>query len=82
MWVRVCHFGERPFKLTLNESVLYVCCVEFAYVGGIIWLKPFVTVLFNMCSTVTVEWCVFTRVVWRCLVCLLLCKVEGSSLVS
>ena len=37
------------------------------------------TVLFNVCSSVTVECCVFTRVVW---VCLLLCKEEGSSPVS
>ena len=26
--------------------------------GGGIWLNPFATVLFNVCSAVTVEWCV------------------------
>ena len=26
--------------------------------GGAIWLKPFATVLFSVCSTVTVECCV------------------------
>ena len=40
--------------------------------GGAIWLNPFATVLFNVCSAVTVEFC--TRVAWLCLVCLLLGK--------
>ena len=26
--------------------------------GGAIWLNPFATVLFTVCSAVTVEWCV------------------------
>ena len=39
-------------------------------------------VLFTACSAVIVECCVFTRVAWVCLVCLLLCKEEGSSPVS
>ena len=50
--------------------------------GGAIWLNPFATVLFSECSAVTVECCVCTRVAWVCLVCLLLCKEEGSSPVS
>ena len=43
---------------------------------GAIWLNPFATVLFSVCSAVTVECCVAfcTRVAWVCLVCLLLCK--------
>ena len=44
----------------------------------VIWLNPFATVLFSVCSAVTVECCV----AWACLVCLLLCKEEGSSPVS
>ena len=32
-----------------------------------------------VCSAVTVECCVCTRVAWVCLVCLLLCIEEGSS---
>ena len=47
-----------------------------------IWLNLFATVLFTVCSSVTVEWCVCTRVAWVCLVCLLLCKEESSSPVS
>ena len=46
--------------------------------GGAIWLNPLATVLFNVCSDVTVE-LFFTCVVW---VCFLLCKEEGSSPVS
>ena len=42
----------------------------------VIWLNPFAKVLFTVCSAITVEWCVFTRVAW---VCLLLCKEEASS---
>ena len=48
---------------------MYVYCVEsFAHikcysdcsrgVGGGIWLNPFATVLFSVCSAVTVECCV------------------------
>ena len=68
---------------------MYVYCVEsFAHIAcysdcsrrGTIWLNPFATVLFSVCSAVTVEFC--TRVAWVCLVCLLLCKEEGSSPVS
>ena len=50
--------------------------------GGAIWLNPFAMVLFTVCCAVTVECCVFTRVAWVCLVCLLLCREEGSSPVS
>ena len=46
---------------------MYVYCVEsFAHIEcysdcsrrGAIWLNPFATVLFSVCSAVTVEWCV------------------------
>ena len=47
---------------------MYVYCVEsFAHIecatvivraGGAIWLNPFATVLFSVCSAVTVECCV------------------------
>ena len=38
--------------------------------------------LFNVCSSVTVGVVFCTHVAWVCLVCLLLCNEEGSSLVS
>ena len=45
---------------------MYVYCVEslilsatvIACAGGVIWLNPFSTVLFNVCSAITVECCV------------------------
>ena len=62
---------------------MYVYCVEsFVYIECYS-LNPFATVLFNVCSAVTLEWVVLCiRVAWVCLVCLLLCKKEGSSPVS
>ena len=41
--------------------------------------NPFATVLFSVCSAVTVESCVLYPC---CLACFLLCKEEGSSPVS
>ena len=47
---------------------MYVYCVEsFAHIecfsdcsrrGGVIWLKPFATVLFSVCRAITVAFCV------------------------
>ena len=50
--------------------------------GGAIWLNPFATVLFSVCSAALSSVVFCTRVAWVCLVCLLLCKEEGSSPVS
>ena len=51
--------------------------------GGAVWLKPFATVLFDVCSAVTVEcYVLYPCCVSVCVVCLLLCKEEGSSPVS
>ena len=69
---------------------MYVYCVEsFAHIEcygdcsrrGAIWLNPFATVLFSVCSAVTVVlFC--TRVAWMCLLCLLVCREKDSSPVS
>ena len=45
-------------------------------------MNPFDTVFCNVCGAVTVVCCVFTRVAWVYLICLLLCKEDGSSPVS
>ena len=51
--------------------------------GGAIWLNPFATVLFIVCGAIIAECCVFYPCgMGVCLVCLLLCKEEGSSTVS
>ena len=34
--------------------------------GGAIWLNPFATVLFSVCSAVTVEWMCFVPVLHGC----------------
>ena len=52
--------------------MISICCVGFASLD----------VLFSVCSAVTVECCVLYPCAWVCLVCLLLCKEEGSSPVS
>ena len=66
----------------VSKALLISSATVIVRAGGTIWLNPFATVLFSVCSAVTVECCVLTRVAWTCLVCLLLCKEEGSSPVS
>ena len=50
----------------VSKALLISSATVIVRAGGAIWLNPFATVLFNVCS----------------LVCLLLCKEEGSSPVS
>ena len=38
--------------LLISSAIVIVCA------GGAIWLHPFATMLFNVCSAVTVECCV------------------------
>ena len=40
-------------KASLISSVIVIVCP-----GGAIWLNPFATVLFSVCSAVTIECCV------------------------
>ena len=65
----------------VSKALLISSATVIVRAGGAIWLNPFATVLFSVCSAVTVECCGFfcTRVAWACL---LLCKEEGSSPVS
>ena len=60
----------------VSKGLLISSATVIVRAGGAIWLNPFATVLFSLCSTVTIECCVL------CLVWLLLCKEEGSSPVS
>ena len=66
----------------VSKALLISSATVIVRAGRAIWLNPFATVLFSVCSSVTVECCVLTRVAWACLACLLLCKEEGSSPVS
>ena len=73
--ISVCMFIVSKTLLISSDTVI-------VRAGGAIWLNPFATVVFSVCSSVTVECCVLYRVPWVCLVCLLLCREEGSSPVS
>ena len=53
------------------ESFAHIECHKIVHAGGPIWLNPFATVLFTVCSADTVECCV------PVFVCLLLCKDEA-----
>ena len=67
----------------VSKAMLISSATVIVRAGGAIWLNPFATVLFSVCSTITVLSVVFcTLVAWVCLVYLLLCKEEGSSPVS
>ena len=66
----------------VSKALLISSATVIVRAGGAIWLNPFATVLFTVCSVVTVECCVCSRAAWVCLVCLLLCKEECSSPVS
>ena len=42
----------------VSSSFLIRVCMFIVSQGGAIWLNPFATVLFSVCSAVTVECCV------------------------
>ena len=52
--------------IIVSKALLISSVTVIVRAGGAIWLNPFATVVFTVCSAVTVEWCVFTRVVWVC----------------
>ena len=59
----------------VSKALLISSATVIVRAGGAVWLNPFATVLFSVCSAVTVECCVLYP-------CLLLCKKKGSSPVS
>ena len=69
--ISVCMFIVSNVLLISSATVI-------SRAGGAIWLNPFATVLFTVCSAVTVVLC-FVPVLRGCL---RLCKEEGSSPVS
>ena len=42
----------------VSKALLISIATVIVCAGGVIWLNPFSTVLFNVCSAVTVECCV------------------------
>ena len=49
----------------VSKALLISRATVIVRAGGAIWLDPFATVLFSMCSAVTVDWCVL----YPCCVC-------------
>ena len=59
-----------PGMLVFNSSLISVCmfivsktllissATVIVHAGGTIWLNPFDTVLFTVCTSVIIEWCV------------------------
>ena len=43
---------------TVSKALLILSAIVIVRAGGAIWLNPFATVLFSVCSAVTVECCV------------------------
>ena len=68
----------------VSKALLISSATVIVRAGGAIWLNHFATVLFSVCSAVTVECCVLYPCCMGdvCWVCLLLCKEEGYSPVS
>ena len=66
----------------VSKALLISSATVIVRIGGVIWLNPFVMVLFSVCSAVTVECCVLYPCCMGVLVCLLLCREECSSSVS
>ena len=66
----------------VSKALLISSATVIVRAGGAIWLNPFGTVLFSVCSGGTVECCVLYPFAWVCLVCLLLYNEEGYSHVS
>ena len=58
----------------VSKALLIACATVIVRAWRAIWLNPFATVLFTVCSAVTVECCVLYPFAWVCLVCLRLCK--------
>ena len=67
---------------SVSKALLISCVTVIDRAGRAIWLNSLATVLFIVCSAVTVECCVLYPCCMVCLVCLLLCNEEGSSPVS
>ena len=62
----------------VSKAVLISSATVIVRAWGAIWLNPFATVLFSVCSAVTVDCCGL----YPCCLCLRLCKEEGASPVS
>ena len=62
----------------VSNALLISSAIVIVRTGGDVLFTPFATLLFNVCSAATVECCFVLPFAWVCLVCLLLCKEEGT----
>ena len=53
-----CSFLISVCMFIVSKALLISCATVIVRAGGAIWLNPFATVLFTVCSAVTVECCV------------------------
>ena len=60
--ISVCMFIVSKALLISSATVIVRAC-------GVIWLNPFATMVFNVCSAVTVECCVLYPCVRGCVCC-------------
>ena len=66
----------------VSKALLISIATVIVRAVGDIWLDTFATVLFSVCSAVTVTCCVLYQCCVMCLLCLLLCNEECTSPVS
>ena len=60
----------------VSKALLISSATVIVRAGGAIWLNPFATVLFSVCSAITVE----CSVAWVCLVCYVRKKTLGPEI--
>ena len=53
-----CSFLISVSMFIVSKALLISSATEIVRAGGVIWLNPFATVLYSVCSAVTVECCV------------------------
>ena len=53
----------------VSKDLLISSATVIVRAGGAIWLNPLTTVLFSVCSAITVECCVFLPVLHGCVCC-------------
>ena len=63
----------------VSKALLISSATVIVRAGGAIWLNPFPTVLFSVCSAVTVECCVLYPCCMGVFGMFAVCKEEGSS---
>ena len=56
--ILVCSSLISVYMFIVSKALLISGATVIVHAGGAIWLNPFATVLFNVCSAVTVECCV------------------------